>query len=63
MNKGIGARRHDQTAIGGPRQSRDAALDFLCIAHSDRAQINPEWRRGRLDRGELAEPGLAGLIA
>jgi hypothetical protein len=62
MNKRVRARRRDQTAIRGLRKSRDAALDFAGIPHADGAHVDRERRRGRLDRGELAEPGLAILV-
>jgi hypothetical protein len=51
------ARRNNQAARAGLRKRRDAALDLVSVAHADRTQLYRQWRRGRLDRGELAHSG------
>jgi hypothetical protein len=48
--------RHDQASIPFAGKRCHAALDFVDVAHVDRAQLYPErWRSG-LDYGELADP-------
>jgi hypothetical protein len=41
MNDRRCASRHDQAAIQPPREFSNGALDFVGIAHVDRAQLHP----------------------
>jgi hypothetical protein len=36
---------HDQAAVRGAREDRDAALDLVCVAYADRCQLDPKRRR------------------
>jgi hypothetical protein len=61
MRHRLRARRYDQAAIAGAREGRDSAPDLAGIADIDRAYLDPQRRRHRLNRGELAWPGGYGL--
>src|SRR5262245_1962418 len=54
MNPGAWARRHDQTAVGGAREGRNASLDFVRVADIERGYLHPKGGRHSLDDGELA---------
>ena len=58
MNARQRARRHDQAAITGARECRDAALDLAGVAQVDRAYLHAKRRRHGLDDGELADPAV-----
>jgi hypothetical protein len=57
MNERQWAPCHDQAAIAGTREGRNAALDLRRVAHVDRAHLHAHRRRHVLDDGELADPG------
>src|SRR5215468_5331178 len=57
------ARRHDQTAIRGARQIRDAALDLAGIARVERTNLHAQERSHRLNRAQLPAPGGDARVA
>ena len=62
MNDRQSAPRHDQAAIRAARESCDVVLNLAGVAYVDRAHLQPERRRHRLDGAELADPlGYGGV--
>jgi hypothetical protein len=62
MNHRQRAPRQDHAAVRGAREGRNSAFDLAGIEHVDRAQINAERRRHRLERAPLAGPRGYGSI-
>jgi hypothetical protein len=62
MNRRPRTPRHDQAAIQGVRECCDGPLDFVGIAHSDRAHLHLNRRRHGLDYCQLTDPGSCGGI-
>src|SRR5262245_13290863 len=55
MNVCQPARSHNQSAIPGPRECCNSALDLAGIADIDRTYLHPERRRCGLDHGKLSD--------
>src|SRR5262249_52488767 len=54
---------HDQSAVRGTRQRRNAAFDLIGAAHPDRGHLQAERWSHSLDRGKPSGAGRHGRIA
>src|SRR5262245_52686186 len=63
MHRCQSARGYDQSAVWRARKCRDGMLDLLGDANVDGAHVHSDRWRGRLNDGELADPGGEGRIS